>query len=230
VIPAYNEAARIGRTLAKIRQYLTRKGYDYELIVVDDGSTDQTRQVVAQQGSPRTRVVTSRRNHGKGAAVRRGVLLARSEWILLSDADLSVPIHQLERLVRYLDDDVVIGSKWIRSSISRVPQPWHRQLSSRIFNLCVRLLVLRGIRDTQCGFKLFRREAARRIFPQLTVRGFGFDVEVLYLAAKYGYRIKEVPIVWLHHKGSKVRLLRDACRMFADLLRIRLNDRRGVYR
>ena len=233
VIPAYNESSRMVPTLEKVLAFLQTHAGSYELLVVDDGSTDQTVPLVEafcrQAGG--VRLLRNRENSGKGVAVRGGILSARSEYILFTDADLSAPIAEAERLLPYLEAgyDIVIGSRAMKPEWITPRQPWYRQRAGQIFNLCIRALTGLPFRDTQCGFKLFRREAARAIFTAQRISGFGFDVETLYLARKFGLRSLEVPVHWGHSPSSKVRLLRDSARMFIDLLRIRWNDWRGRY-
>jgi dolichyl-phosphate beta-glucosyltransferase len=230
VIPAYNEEKRLGRTMKTVLDYLKEKNHDYELIIVDDGSKDHTVDVAKEFGDARTRVIRNDRNHGKGYTVRNGMLNASKEWILFADADLSTPIDDLELLLENDDAQVVIGSRGVDQSKVIVHQPFYREFSGKIFNRLVRLLTVRGVKDTQCGMKMFRRDAAHRIFSKQTIEGFGFDVEILFIAQKYGYKIVEVPVRWFNDTNTKVRFLRDATRMFMDLLRIRKNDLLGRYK
>lgn len=225
VIPAYNEQDRIVATLRRTLEYLEQRHPDSEVLVVDDGSSDETgdrvQDVAAEE--PRLSLVRLADNRGKGAAVRTGVLDARGERILFMDADLATPIEELEKLEPFLDQgyDVAIGSRGLAASDIRKRQPFPRELMGRTFNVIVRSLLLGGFRDTQCGFKLFTRDAARDLFGAQTLDGFAFDVEVLLLAKDRGYRIREVPVVWYHAPNSKVSPITDASRMFADLLRLR---------
>ncbi|MCL4223312.1 MAG: glycosyltransferase family 2 protein [Myxococcales bacterium] len=226
VIPAYNEAARIGPTLARVTAFLDARAERYEVIVVDDGSRDATRDVVTAiaRERPRVRLLPLPANAGKGAAVRAGVLASRGRDVLFSDADLSTPIEELERLEAALraGADVAIGSRAVPGDVHR-EQPLLRRLQGRGFHLVVRALGFRAvaaIRDTQCGFKLFRGPVARALFGELTLAGFAFDVELLELAHDR-FRIAEVPVAWTHADGSKVRPGVDALRMLRDLTRIR---------
>lgn len=235
VVPAYNEQARLPATLERIDQYLAQRGFeDAEIIVVDDGSTDCTAELAARfaAGRPSVVVLRNERNMGKGYSVRRGMLAARCEWVLFTDADLSAPIEELERLERAVEAnraDGAIGSRALDRSLIEVHQSWFREQAGRLFNLAVRLFAWLPYRDTQCGFKLFSRQAAQAIFSRQRISGFGFDVEVLFVARKLGYRILEVPVRWRHSEGTKVHLLRDAVRMFLDLLRIRWYELRSYY-
>jgi dolichyl-phosphate beta-glucosyltransferase len=201
--------------------------------VVDDGSTDQTA-LVAEQSFPSWpgfTVLRNPENRGKGFSVKRGVLQARGRYILFSDADLSTPIQELEKLLAAIEDgyDIAIASRAHRESNVCVHQPWYRKMMGRIFNKLVRLFAVSGISDTQCGFKCFKRQAARVIFQQQRLNGFSFDVELLYLAQKAGYSIKELPVVWINSPLSRVRPLHDSFHMLVDLWRIRWNQATGQY-
>lgn len=233
VIPAYNEERRIRPTLARIAEYLDAQGYRSEVIVVDDGSKDGTADAVRQHAGcrPNVRLLQCGVNGGKGYAVQQGMLRARGEYLLFSDADLSTPIEEVEKLFPWMQSgfDVVIGSRGLSGSDIRIHQPWYREHMGKVFNGFVRMLVLGGIRDTQCGFKLFRRSVAHEIFPRQQLDGFCFDVELLWLARKFGFRIKEVPIVWYNEEQSRVHPVKDARRMLMDLIRIRIRDWRGGY-
>jgi len=224
VVPAYNEENRLGDTLPVIYGYLKEHYPQFELIVVDDGSIDRTPSIVQEfaQQHPEVRLLSYQPNRGKGYAVRTGVLQSRGEWVLFSDADLATPIEELASLAAKLREgyDIAIASRAVRGANLVIRQPWYREFAGRSFNLMVQLLAVPGIHDTQCGFKLFRQEAAREIFSRCEENGFSFDIEVLHVALRLGYRIAEVPVHWMHREGSKVRLLRDAVRMFAALLRI----------
>lgn len=226
VIPAYNEAKRIAASLDKIADYLSAQKYTYEALVVDDGSTDGTAEVCRAIASshPWLEVLRYLVNRGKGHAVRAGVLAVGGEHVLICDADLATPIEELDGFWRFFEEgaDIVIASRPLRESHLVKRQPLYREFAGRFFNLLVRAVAVRGIHDTQCGFKLFRGEAARAIFPLCSLSDFGFDIEVLHVAQRLGFRIREAPVHWYHRPGSKVRLLRDGLRMLLDLFRIRL--------
>jgi len=225
VIPAFNESEGIERTLSTVTKYLSDSPYAPEVIVVDDGSKDGTAEIVSRlaEQHPCVRLVKLGSNRGKGYAVRTGVLEATGDYILFSDADLSTPIEELEKLCDEVRNgyDVAIGSRGLPESNLETRQSWLREHAGRTFNLLVRLTVLPGIHDTQCGFKCFRRDAAAKILEQQTATGYEFDVELLCIARKLGYQIAEVPVTWRNRAESRVRFLRDSVRMFRGLLSLR---------
>jgi dolichyl-phosphate beta-glucosyltransferase len=225
VIPAYNEGRRLPPTLDKIQRYLA--GRPHEIVVVDDGSQDDTAARAAAAG---VTVVKSEGNRGKGHAVRQGMLRARGQRRLMTDADLSTPIEELDRLLRKMDEgyDVVIASRALPGSNVEVRQPWYRENSGRLFNFCVRVVALPGLQDTQCGFKLFSAEATEKAFGPARLDGFSFDVEALFIARRRGFRIAEVPVTWRNDEATRVNTLKGAV-AFADLARIRWNGWRGRY-
>ena len=224
VIPAYDEEARLPATLERVQAYLAAQDFSSELLVVDDGSQDRTAEVA--EGSfetPGCRLLRNPENVGKGASVRRGMLAARGDWRLFSDADLSTPIEELAKLLRAVEagHDVAIGSRALRDSSVEIHQPFYRETMGKIFNLIVRVVALSGIKDTQCGFKLFSREAAEHVFRRQGLDGWCFDVEVLALARRRGFSIVEVPVRWLNSPATRVLVFRDSLRMLRDLFRIR---------
>jgi dolichyl-phosphate beta-glucosyltransferase len=234
IIPAYNEEQRIVPTVRRISEYLKDNWRDYEIVIVDDGSTDGTAKAVEELsgGLPNVSLLRSEKNRGKGSAVKKGVLLSRGELLLISDADLSTPIEEVEKLLPFMDEgfDIVIGSRGLGASEIDVRQPWYREGMGKTFNVLVRVLLMGGIKDTQCGFKLFRGDVARNVFEKSRIEGFSFDVEVLFLAGKMGCGIKEVPIRWINSPASKVRIVKDSVRMFIDILMTRLNWATGVHK
>jgi dolichyl-phosphate beta-glucosyltransferase len=231
VIPAFNEENRLGPTLARVIEHLEGGGRPYELLVVDDGSTDATVEV-ARRAGPQVEVVSLGRNRGKGAAVREGVMRSRGELVLMSDADLSTPIEELETLHRRVEQgaDVVIASRSVLGSRLEERQPLYREMMGKVFNLLVQVMLLPGLWDTQCGFKLFRGEPGRRVFGRLVTEGYAFDVEALYLARCMGYTVVEQPVRWRNSPQTRVSALRDSTRMFIEIVRIRLRYRPGVTR
>jgi len=233
VIPAYNESARIGGTMEKILAFSARSGWRAEILIVNDGSDDDTAQIVRQHAAanPAVRLIENPGNHGKGYSVRNGVLHAQGQVILFSDADLSSPIEESTALFAALaaGADVAIGSRWLRSELQTQRQPLHRQLYGRIFNLLLRLILGLHYKDTQCGFKAFTRRAALTIFPLQKIERWGFDPEILYLARKFGFRVKEVPVRWAHREGTRLNPLRDGMRMLWEMLKIRWFALGGKY-
>ena len=227
VIPAYNEEKRISDTLMSIHNYLSSKGYGYEVIVVDDGSSDGTIRTVSESLLAREgngRVLENGTNRGKGFSVRNGMKAAVGEYVLVSDADASTPINDIEKLLPSMEDgsyDIVIGSRDIKGANVCLHQPWYRELMGKVFNLMVRMLVLGGFHDTQCGFKLFRRSSITDVVSELKIDGFCYDVETLYLAKKNGLTIKEVGVAWENSIQSKVKLFDSSFSMFTDLLKIK---------
>ncbi len=229
IVPAYNEAGRIGATLEQMLAWLDVHAPTTRIIVIDDGSRDATTEVVRQRAAtePRLRVEKLPVNRGKGAAVRRGVELAQSDWVLFSDADLSTPIEELLKLCKAIDAgaDIAIASRDRPDSNVTRHQPAYREAMGRTFNALVRAMALPGFSDTQCGFKLFSAEAARRCFGRMTIERFAFDVEVLYIARKLGYRIAEVGVRWINDERTTVSPVRDASKMLVDIARIRYRHR-----
>ena len=232
VIPVYNEEERIGQTLTALRNYLDKQTYAYEVVLVDDGSIDATRAVVAQiiQGWPACKLLANLSNHGKGAVVKQGMLAAQGRFILFTDADNSTPIEQIEKLLSHINQyEVVFGSRHCPGGKIIIPQSMSRVWLSRMSNLLIRWILLPGIYDTQCGFKLFQNVSAKEIFQRVTIKRFGFDFEALVIARVLGYRFKEVGIDWYNDGASKVRAGRDAARTLKDLFKVKGNLLRGAY-
>lgn len=232
VIPAYNEATRIAESLQRIDAYLKTVPWNAEVLVVDDGSSDETCSIVHQSELPGLRLIRVGSNQGKGNAVKTGVLAALGKFVLFTDADLSAPIEEIQKLLDAAENqsaDVVIGSRAVDRTYIEVHQTRTRELAGIFFNLMVRLWLGLRLSDTQCGFKLFRRERILPVFEKMSIRGFGFDPELLFLASRAHLKILEIPVRWRHVEGSKVRLFRDSTRMFTDLLQIRWNQLRRKY-
>jgi len=236
VIPAYNEARRLASTLESLLAYRGAGRWSFcEVVLIDDGSTDDTAEIGErfQAGHPTVRLLRNPGNRGKGYSVRHGMLEARGEWLLFSDADLSAPIEELDKLLGAARDhhaSVAIGSRALDRSLIAVHQSRLRENAGRVFNLFVRLLTGLPFWDTQCGFKLFEAQAAQQIFRRQRIDRFGFDAEILFIARRLGYRTVEVPVRWSHASGTKVSMFRDSLNMFLDLLRIRCYQWKGFYR
>lgn len=234
VIPAYNEGARLGASLEKVLAYVHGQRWDAEIIVVNDGSRDRTAEIVRDLAHKDSslRLIDNPGNHGKGYSVRNGILEARGQVILFSDADLSSPIEEAPKLFQALERgaDIAIGSRWLRAETQTQRQPLYRQLFGRVFNLMLRITLGLRFKDTQCGFKVFTRSAAQAIFPLQRIERWGFDPEILFLARKFGLKVEEVPVSWGHSGGTRLHPLTDGTRMFMEMLRIRWYDFAGKYR
>lgn len=227
VIPAYNEEKRIGLGLSKIHSFLNTRKFEHEIIVSDDGSSDNTvlevqKSALFKEG--KVRIITSDRNKGKGAAVREGILNSYGEYVLFTDADLSTPIEELDVFFDYIKDgyDVVIGSRVADGSRVKIHQPWYRERMGKIFNFFVKIILFSEFNDTQCGFKLLRGDLARCLAKDMKIDGFCFDAELLYLAKRAHSKIAEVGISWENSIESKVRLIKSSLGMFIDLFKIRV--------
>jgi dolichyl-phosphate beta-glucosyltransferase len=234
VLPAYNERNRIEGCLRSVADWARARpgGWDWEVILVDDGSSDATlpaaRQLAAELGLP-LEILRHEKNRGKGAAIRTGVLASSGNPVLVSDVDLSTPLTEWVKLAERLPrHPVSIGSRGLGEDLVRLKQPLHRRLVGKAGNLLVRLLAVPGIRDTQCGFKLFRGDVARDLFRQARIDGFAYDMEILFLARRQGFSIAEVPVLWFNSLESKVSIVRDSLRTLWDLLRLRWIHRRSA--
>jgi glycosyltransferase involved in cell wall biosynthesis len=233
VIPAYNESARIAASLERVLAYIDQRGWDAEVLVVNDGSRDNTAEIVHDylKKSPRLRLLENPGNRGKGYSVRNGMLHAGGDILLFSDADLSSPIEEADKLFAAIANgaDIAIGSRWLESHLQTQRQPLHRQLFGRVFNLLLRVILGLKFKDTQCGFKVFTRHAGQAIFPAQKIERWGFDPELLYLAKRFGFSVAEVPVAWAHREGTRINPLRDGIRMFGEMLKIRWNALSGKY-
>lgn len=231
VIPAYNEESRLPVTLEQVFHFLAKQPFSSEIVVVENGSDDQTFEIAQKfaAGHGNVQVLHSEKR-GKGLAIQKGVQAAAGEYIFLCDADLSMPIEEISKFLppKLQDVDIAIASREAPGSV-RYSEPYYRHFTGRVFNTLIRLLVLPGLQDTQCGFKGMRAEVGRDIFRYQTLTGWAFDVELLYIARHHGYRVLEIPIHWYFNVDSKISVFRDSLRMFLDLLRIRRNARRGLY-
>jgi glycosyltransferase involved in cell wall biosynthesis len=233
VIPAYNESVRIGPTLDRVLAYMQQQGWEAEIVVVNDGSRDNTAEIVRDYagGSASVRLVENPGNCGKGYSVRNGILHAKGAVVLFTDADLSSPIEEAAKLLDAIHRgcDVAIGSRWLRSDLQTARQPIHRQVLGRAFNLALKVVLGLSFKDTQCGFKAFKQQAARDIFGRQVIRRWGFDPEILFLARQLGYKTKEIPVAWAHDERSKINPLIDGMSMLLDMFRIRWNSISGKY-
>jgi dolichyl-phosphate beta-glucosyltransferase len=231
IIPAYNEELRITSTLEKVLSFLEAQEFESEIIVVENGSQDRTAELVAQFQDMHPNLHLLRESRaGKGLAVRRGMLTARGDYRFICDADLSMPIEEIHRfLPPQLDSyDVAIASREVSGAV-RYDEPAYRHIIGRGFNYLVRFLTGLQIQDTQCGFKCFRAGIVEDLFHKQVIDGWTFDVEVLFIAQRRGYKIVEIPIPWYFHPGSRVRIVKDTFAMFCDIIRIRINAVRGIY-
>ncbi|MBB5063834.1 dolichyl-phosphate beta-glucosyltransferase [Granulicella mallensis] len=233
IIPAFNEHARIEGTLERVMSCVQKLGWDAEVLVVDDGSTDETVAIVQHwmETHSRLHLVKNPGNRGKGYSVRNGLLQAAGDIVMFTDADLSSPIEEAERLFAALDAgaDVAIGSRWLDKQKQTVHQPLYRRFFGRCFNAVTRLAIGLPFKDTQCGFKAFKREAAQTIFRLQTIERWGFDPEILFIAQRLKYRISEVPVTWGHDERSRISYLKDGMKMLEEMAEIRANSLRGRY-
>jgi glycosyltransferase involved in cell wall biosynthesis len=233
VIPAYNEGARIDAALERVTSCITARGWDAEILVVDDGSKDNTAAIVQRwmQDNPRLHLVQNPGNKGKGYSVRNGLLQAAGEIVMFTDADLSAPMEEAELLIAALNDgaDVAIGSRWMDRKRQTIHQPLYRQFFGRCFNWVTRAVMGLPFKDTQCGFKAFKRSAAQTIFRLQTIERWGFDPEILFIARKLKYVVREVPVTWGHDERSRMSYLKDGLKMLEDMAKIRANSLAGRY-
>src|SRR5690242_8461243 len=234
IVPAYNEAERIGSSLEHMLDYIAQSRWSAEIIVVNDGSSDNTPAVVQDYArrTPMVRMLENPGNRGKGYSVRNGMMNASGQVLLFTDADLSSPIEEAEKLFSLIESgeaDVAIGSRYLRSELQTRKQPIHRRVMGRAFNLALKTILGLSYVDTQCGFKAFNRKAAIMIFPNMKIERWGFDPEILFLAKRYRLRVAEVPVSWAHDHRSKINPLRDGTRMLGELLRVRMNSMGGKY-
>lgn len=236
VIPAYNEENRIGLTIKKVVKYLDSKFDKYEIIVVNDCSKDNTLNIVSKYAESlkekkgEIKILNNKINMGKGFSVKKGILSAKYPLVLFSDSDLATPIEELSKMIKFIDDyDIVIASRNMKDSDVRTKQPKFRTLLGKTFPKLVNLIALKGFKDTQCGFKLFKTSKAKKICSMQKFNRFSFDVEMLFIGKKLGYKIKEVPVVWIDKKGSKLSTIKDSSKMFIDLFRLRYNQFSGKY-
>ncbi len=227
VIPAFNEEKRIEASLIKIYNYLRKHNHDFEIIVIDDGSNDNTINLLKDYSKKITNllILKNKSNKGKGYSIKKGILKSKGEIVIFTDADLSTPIEEMDKLTNWLNNgyQIAIGSRALPGSEIKRYSTWYRQLMGKIFNKIIRLILNLDYHDTQCGFKCFQRDAAQKIFKSLKISRFSFDVEILFIAKQLGLKVKEVPVCWYNSPESKVQLLKDSSMMFWDVLRIRFS-------
>jgi len=233
IIPAFNEEARIGKSLDRILSFLQRQSYSSEVIIVDDGSQDRTSELVRERlgKDSRIRIYQQSQNLGKGAAVKQGMLLGNGEYLIFSDADLSVSIETLPDFLTHLENqfDVAIGTRQIAGAAIEVHQPFYREFLGKMYTRLTNWILGLRVTDFTCGFKGFRRHAALELFSLQRLKNWSFDAEIIYLAQLKGYRVREVPVTWRDDRATKVRLWRDIFRSFLELLQVRIYDAQGKY-
>jgi len=232
VVPVYNESTRISKTVKILSSYLKKHFVSYEMIFINDSSKDNSLKLLSVYKSKNISIISNISNMGKGFSVKRGMLKAKYPLILFSDFDLATPISELPKLISQIEKgfDVAIASRSLKNSNVKLEQPFYRVVLGKTFSVLVSLIAISGFKDTQCGFKLFTKKAAKTIFKLQTFERFSFDVEILFIAKKYNLKIKEVPVTWIDGGDSKVSPIKDSFLMFKDLIKIRLNDLRGLYR
>jgi len=230
IIPAHNEERRLPGTLVQVIRFIKEQPFSAEIIVVENGSSDKTLEIANQFAQQHKNVRVIQSEQGKGAAVRKGMLEAAGEYRFMCDADLSMPVDEISKFISPVGEnfDIAIASREANGAV-RYNEPSYRHLGGRGINFLIQMLILPGLNDTQCGFKFFRADAAKRIFQLQTLPGWSFDIEILFIARKLGYHVQEIPIHWYHHPDTKVSALRDAMHMIQDIFRIHANARRGMY-
>lgn len=233
IVPAYNEEKRIKKTLEIILNYLQKNTYGYEIIIIEDASTDKTFKIISDFKNKHKEkyisIIKNKINLGKGYSIKQAIFKAKKQYVLFTDADNSTPISELPKFIKLVEKyDVLIASRNLnKSKITK--QPLYRRLPGKIFPILVRLLLIKNIKDTQCGFKMFKTDQAKKIFKKQTIKHWAFDAETLFISKKLGYSIKEIPVRWINDSDSKLKIFKDPFYMFIDLLKIKLNDLKGVY-
>jgi len=232
VIPVYKEAKRIKKTFLRINRFFAKRDYKMEYIFIEDGSPDETPRMLGQLAKNRSdvKILTNPKNMGKGYSTRRGMLEAAGEYVLFMDADMSTSLKAFSDFEKYMFDyDIIIGSRWCREADIKIPQPYHRRFGGIVFYKIINAFFLKNITDANCGFKCYKRNVVRDIFSKQLLSGWGFDVELLYVAQKRKYRVKQVPVVWAHGMDSKVNLFTVPVLTLMELIRIKINDWKGRY-
>lgn len=231
VIPAYNEKKRIIDSLKTIDSYMKKNNHIVEIIIIDDGSTDGMSKEIKNTKINNIKILKNKKNMGKGYSTKKGLLNSKYPFTLITDSDLATPINEFEKLAKYTNEySVIIGSRNMIGSKIVITQPLYRQILGKVFPLIVNFLLIKNIKDTQCGFKLLKTDIAKKIAKKQTIRGFAFDVEVLFIAQKNKIKIKEVPITWFNKKGSKVDPIKDSLKMLVDLIKIKTRSLYGKYK
>jgi len=231
ILPAYNEEKLIDASLKKIFSYMKNKKHNFEVIIVDDGSKDNTVKKIRAIKDKHLKVIAYSPNRGKGHAVKTGMLAAKGDLLLFLDVDLATPIEEIEKFIQITKNyDVVIASRALKESNIKIHQPFYREFIGKTFNKMVQLLAVWGIKDTQCGFKMFTRKAANIIFKRQRIHGWAFDVELLFIAKKHGLRIKEVPVTWINVADSRVNPIKSSFQMFCEIIKINSNNLKGCYK
>ncbi len=232
VIPAYNEEKKLEPSLQRITEYLEKNFKDYEVLLIDDGSKDTTVEIANKFKEKKVKIIQNPKNMGKGFSVKLGMINAKYDPILFSDADLATPIEETEKFLATIQKgyDVVVASRNIEGAKITVEQPKYRQVLGKAFPLIVKNMILPDFKDTQCGFKMFKKNAARKIFPRQTIQRWAFDVEVMFIAKKLGYKIKELPVTWTDKGDSKLSPVKDSLKMFNEILKIKYNEIKGEYK
>lgn len=232
IIPAYNEEYLIKNTINDIARYLSDKNYSFEIIVINDGSKDGTYEILKKISEKLEclKIINHKVNEGKGKSVKDGVILSKGENILFTDADLSAPMTNLDYMLEEIRKgyDIVIASREVEGALIK-KRPLHRKIMGRIFNIIISILGFNGIRDTQCGFKLFKSQVAKDIFSKSRINGYAFDVEILHIAEMKGYKIKEYPVLWIDRLDSRMKIIRDAIKMLKEVVKIKYYDKKGYY-
>ena len=232
VIPAFNEEKRLEPSLQRITEFLEKNFENFEILVVDDGSKDTTPEIVQKFKEKKVKLIQNPKNMGKGFSVKLGMINAQHDYILFTDADLATPIEETTKFLEAIKQgyDVVIASRNVEGANITVEQPKYRQVLGKAFPLLVKSMVLPDFKDTQCGFKMFTKQAARKIFPRQTIKRWAFDVEIIFIAKKLGYKIKELPVTWTDKEGSRLSPVKDSFRMLNEVAKIKYNEIKGEYK
>ena len=232
VIPAFNEEKKLELSLQKIIQYLEKNFENYEILVIDDGSKDNTPEIIQKYKEKKVRMIQNPKNMGKGFSVKLGMINTKYDPLLFTDADLATPIEETEKFLAAINEgyNVIIASRNLENSKIEVEQPKYRQVLGKGFPFIVKTFLIADFKDTQCGFKMFTKEAAKKIFPRQTIQGWAFDVEIIFIAQELGYKIKELPVTWVDKGDSKLSPIKDSFKMFNEIIKIKYNSLKGEYK